>query len=46
MKDHIELAAAAGLLTGAAAILEHSSRLAFAASAVAFVLVGVWVERS
>ena len=46
MKDHIEIAAAAGLLTGAAAILEHSTRLAFAASAVAFVLIGVWIERS
>jgi hypothetical protein len=46
MSDHVELAAAAALLTAAAAILETSERLAFAAVAVAFVLVGVWIERT
>ena len=46
MKDQLELVAAAGLLTGAAAILEHSTSLAFASAAVAFVIIGVWVERS
>lgn len=46
MSGHVELAAAAALLTGAAAILETSERLSFAAVAVAFVLIGVWIERT
>ena len=46
MRDHVELAAAGALLGGAAAILDTSERLAFAAVAVAFVLIGVWIERT
>lgn len=41
----VELSASAALLTGAAALAPNRPELAFMGAAVAFVIIGAWIQR-